>query len=134
MAGTCGIERVVRDVPGERDAAREALLHDVRVQLQQLQFLAQRSHVARARLQARAQQVGESRQQPIGALHVDLHERRDGVERVEQEVRLQLRLELRELRFGQVLLQRQQPLALLPPAREAREPEDDAEPQPREQQ
>ena len=75
----------------------------------------------------------KARQQPIGALHVHLHERRNGVERIEQEMRLELRLELRELRFGQVLLQREQLLALLSPARKTLEPENDAEPQPGEQ-
>ena len=46
---------------------------------------------------------------------------------------LQLRPQLPELRLGQVALQGQQPLALLLPAREALEAEDDAQPQAREQ-
>ena len=90
----------------------------LRVQLQQLRFLAQRSRLARAHREAGAQQVGEPRQQPVRALHVGLHQRRDGVQRIEQEVRLQLRLELRELRLGQVLLHRsRRSRSLLPQAK-----------------
>jgi hypothetical protein len=69
------VERVVGDVPVESDASREALQHDCRVEPQQVELLAQRSHVLRAGVQARAQEIGELCQQAIGARDVDLHQR-----------------------------------------------------------
>ena len=129
QGGNGACERGAVDVPGQRDPIGKALLHDLRVQLQHADFLAQRRDLLVAPLQRRAQQIGQARQQPIGPRHVDLHQRRDRIQGIEEEMRAQLRLELGELRFGQRLLQRQQALALLLRLGERVEAEDESQPQ-----
>ncbi len=127
--GDCSVERVFGDFPRDRDARSEARAHDVRVELEQLYLLAQRGELSRAGLKAGAQQVRELCEQRVGASDVDMHQRRDGIQRVEQEMWLQLCLELRELRLGEMSLQRQHPIALLLPPSEAGEAEQDRQPQ-----
>ena len=104
-------ERGAGDVPGQRDAPAKRSCMICAYSSSML--ISSRSEVdVWSPGAARAQQVGELRQQPVGARHVDLHQRRDRVQGIEEEMRAQLRLELGELRFGKGLLQREQALAL----------------------
>src|SRR5262249_57602696 len=48
-----------------------------------------------------AQKIAEARDHSVGGLHITIHERGDGVQRVEEEVRLELHLEHFELRDGE---------------------------------
>ena len=48
-----------------------------------------------------AQQFAEAGDHPIGQIEVFLHEGRDGVERIEQEVRVELHFEHLQLRLSQ---------------------------------
>ena len=63
--------------------------------------LARQRHLLRVHVgEHRAQQVAEARQRLLGLLALLLaHQHHDGVQRVEQEVRLQLRLERAEARL-----------------------------------
>ena len=56
-------------------------------------------------VERQAQQVAQPRQHGVGGLDVAVHQRRDGVERVEQEVRVQLALQRLQLRFGEPRLE-----------------------------
>ena len=56
-------------------------------------------------LERQAQQVAQAHQRAIGGLDVAVHQRRDGVERVEEEVRVELLLERLQLRFDQPRLE-----------------------------
>src|ERR1700683_856570 len=84
--------------------SKEALLHDVRVQTQQIQFLLQWNGTRLSGAKTRSQEIAEPRQDTISAHNVDLHERGDRVECIEQEMRPELRLKLGELRLHQSLL------------------------------
>jgi hypothetical protein len=83
-----------------------------------------------APLQRGTQQIGQARQQPIGPRHVNLHQCRDRVQRVEEEVRAQLRLEMCKLCLGQRFLQCEQTLPLLLRLGKGVEAEDQPHPQP----
>ena len=56
-------------------------------------------------LERQAQQVAEPHQRAVGGLDVPVHQRRDRVQRVEEEVRVQLLLQRRELRLDQPRLE-----------------------------
>ncbi len=124
-----GLPRLLGDVPLDAGAIDESLAHDVGVEAQQVQFLAQRRLRRAVRLQVRPQQVREAHEQAIGTRDVHLHQRGDRVQRVEQEVRLELRAQARQLGLREVPLQHQQSLAFVLPPEEALDAEDHRQPQ-----
>ena len=70
----------------------EARLLDLEVLLQELELLLQR-HSGRARSRERhPEQVAQPADHPVGRFRL-VHQRRDRVQRVEEEVRVELRLE-----------------------------------------
>ena len=56
-------------------------------------------------LERHPQQIAEAHERPVRGLDVPVHQRRDRVQRVEQEMRLQLLLQRRHLRFDQLRLE-----------------------------
>ena len=72
-------------------------------------------HLLRAdAIERQAQQVAQLRQHLVGGVDVAVHQRRDRVQRVEEEVRVELPLQRFELRLGEPGLQlRSRELALL---------------------
>ena len=82
----------------------EARLFDVEVLLQEVALFLQRDDGLAAAIEGDAQQIAQAADHAIGRLGIAVHERRDRVQRVEEEVRVQLRLQrlqprLDDLRF-----------------------------------
>ena len=92
------LRQVGRHVDVEREPRAHPHLEDVEVRGGEADFLAQRRR-ARAQLRQRgAQVVDQVRQQPAGLARIRFRQVLDGRQRVEQEVRLDLRLH--EFQFG----------------------------------
>ena len=97
-----------------RKAIVEADLLNVDVLLQERELLLQRDFVDADAVERHAQQVGELQGHVLGGFAVVAGQRGDGVQRVEQEVRLELDLQHFELRVGELRLElRGEQLALL---------------------
>ena len=78
--------------------------HDLRVLPQHARASSRNDTASPRPREARSQQITQLREHAIGARGVRLHERRNRIQRIEEEVRTQLRLQLCELRFGERLL------------------------------
>jgi len=113
------------DIGVHVEPALEAHLHDVEIELQQLQLARQRDLLLARPLERHAQQFAQTRDHATHAARVALHERRHRVQRVEQEVRVQLRTQHREPRLRELRLQlcrlRGQPNGLVVPRSISRE-------------
>jgi hypothetical protein len=99
--GTRASQRLLRHVDVHAQAVREAHLLDRQVALQELQLLPQRDLGLLAAQQRHAQQVAQARQHAVGRVRVLVDQRRDRVERVEQEMGLQLHRQRQQARLGQ---------------------------------
>src|ERR671939_594625 len=108
-----GLQDEVRDAHVERfgvnlDARREAVLKtyplDLQVTMQELHLLIQRDLLRAGVLQRQAQEVAEARDHRAGRLSVLVEQGRDGVERVEEEVRVELHLQSLKLRLRELCL------------------------------
>ena len=80
----------VGDLPADLDTPLEACRHDVGVVTQDGQLIDQWVRRTRRLFRRLAQESGELAQQRVGARHILVHQGRDQIECVEQEVRLQL--------------------------------------------
>ena len=96
------VERVRLHVEHNGQTIPEARLFDLQVLREEIELLLQRHFLHADVLQRHAQQVAQLRDHVVGGIDVAVHQRRDRVERVEQEVRLQLPLQRLELRFDQM--------------------------------
>jgi hypothetical protein len=96
------VEHVVVDLHVDREPILEAHLHDVDVEIEQRELASQRHLGLAAPLEAVAQQIAEPRDHATHAARVALDERRDGVQGVEQEVRVELTTQGVEPRFGEL--------------------------------
>ena len=85
-----------RHVPRQREGAAVASLEDLAVALQPRHLLVQGLHLARL-LDSVAEQIAQAREQPPRLAGLLGHQPGDGVERVEQEVRLEVGAQTREL-------------------------------------
>src|ERR1700730_7626456 len=56
-------------------------------------------------VQSKPQQIAQLREHDIGGLHVFVHYRRNRIQRVEEKMRLQLKTQILQLRFGKLRLQ-----------------------------
>ena len=83
------------------ECVAEARLHQGHVQREHEQFVAKRDLVNLARAQGGPKQFPQLFQQLVGSLRVPVQGGRDRVQRVEEEVRLQLQAQVPELRFSQ---------------------------------
>ena len=96
-----GVERLGIDLELDRQAILEARLLDLEVLLQELQLLLQRDAGRAGAIERQAQQIAQAADHAIGGVGIRVHERRDRVQRVEQEMRLQLGLERAQPRLDQ---------------------------------
>ena len=92
------------DVDRDAEPIAEARLLDRQIRLQDLDLLFDADFL-RVRPEAHSQQVAQSIDHDVGRLDVAPHQARDRVQRVEQEVRLELPLQRLELRLGEARLQ-----------------------------
>ena len=104
-----GVERLGIDVVAHRQAILESGLLDLQILLQELELLLQRDARRAAAVERQSQQIAQAADHPVGRVRVGVDQRRDRVQRVEQEMRVQFRLErlqprLRQLRFELRLL------------------------------
>ena len=104
--GDEGAEGLFGNVEVDAEASLEADLHDVDVAAQQRELVAERHFVRRAAVHRLAQQLAEPGDHLPHARGVALDEGGDGVEGVEEEVRIELHPQGVEPRFGQLCLQR----------------------------
>ena len=95
------VERVGLDVEADDEAIGEARLLDLEVLCEEVELGLERDFLLAELLERQAQQVAQPHQRPVGGLDVAVHQRRDRVQRVEQEVRVQLLLQRLELRLDQ---------------------------------
>src|SRR5262245_24423411 len=84
--GHARVERLRLDIHLHLQPIAEPRLFDLQVAFEKFQFLSQRRLLRADILQRQSQQIAEPRDHPLGAFHVAAHQRRDGVERVEEEV------------------------------------------------
>ena len=84
---------------------RQARLFDLQVRLDEIQLTLQRHFLLTGVVQRRPQQIAQASDHAIGEVHVSMNKRRDGVERVEKKVRVQLHLEDLQLRLGKLGLE-----------------------------
>src|ERR1051326_1184840 len=112
------VERVGRDVAHRAQASLKADLHDLDVAVEQLHLLAQR-HLARgARVDGAAEELAEARDHLARAGGIALDHRRDRVERVEEEVRIDLHPQRVEPGLGELGLQQRRARGLVAAAQE----------------
>src|SRR5262245_16906210 len=101
-------ERVARSiVDAQRDLepSLKTNLHDVEVPLQQLQLSLERHLLFRRLLQRVTKELAQPSDHPANAFRIAIDEARDGVKRVEQEMRVELRSQHGELGFRQTRLE-----------------------------
>src|SRR5688500_9803567 len=87
------MQRIGLDVEYHRQTIAEARLFDLQVLREEIELLLQRHFLHADALQRHAQQIAQARDHRIGGFDVAMHQRRDRVERVEEEVRLHLPLQ-----------------------------------------
>ena len=88
-----------------REPVAEAQAHDLDVALQEVELRLERHFLRADVLQRHAEQIAQRRDHRVGAAHVLVHQRRDRVQRVEQEVRLQLHAQHLQLRLREPRLE-----------------------------
>lgn len=85
------VQHLGRDLAAETQAIAQPHLFDADVAIDDAEFLAQRGVLLPRRLQAVAQQTAELHQHAVGGVDVVVDHLGDRIERVEQEVRIELR-------------------------------------------
>ena len=95
------VERLGLDVEADNQAVGEARLLDLDVLREEVQFRLQWDFLLADVLERQPQQIAQTHERPVGGLDVAVHQRRNGVQRVEQEVRVELLLERLELSFDE---------------------------------
>jgi hypothetical protein len=101
------VERGGIDLHADRETFAKANLLDTEVALQKCDLGSKGSEWSAGLRHRESQKLGEADKHPIGSRHIGIHERRDAVERVEQEMRLQLTEQRLKAGLGQMLLQLQ---------------------------
>src|SRR5690606_5001493 len=92
------VQRVGLDLEHYGQTVTESGLFDLQVLGQEIQLFLQRDFLDADHPEGDAEQVAEAGDHGVGRLDIAVHERRDRVERIEEEVRLQLPLERLEPR------------------------------------
>ncbi len=88
----CGAERVRVDGEAHGQPILKACSFNFQIAFQEPQFLLQRHLLAMRLAKCVAQQIRQAHQDTVRRIDVFVHQRGDGFERVEQEVRMQLHL------------------------------------------
>src|SRR6185369_5713138 len=78
------------------------LLHELQVDAGDFEFFGKPDFVSSRDTQGEAQEITQLREHGVRGAHVFVHQRRDGVQGVEQEVRLELQAEIFELGLGEL--------------------------------
>jgi len=99
------VARVGVDVEADDEAIGKAHTLDVEVLAEELELGVERHFLLAEPLEGQAKEVAEAHQRAVGCVNIAVHERRDGVQRVEEKVRVQLLLERFELRFHELRFQ-----------------------------
>ena len=99
------VERLRRHVKNDCQPLAEANSLNIQISLSKVQFPFQRSQVLALILKAHSQQVTQARDHRVRCVHVSQHQRRDGVQGIEQKVRLQLALQSQQFGVTKVGLQ-----------------------------
>ena len=103
--GHLGVEGLGVDLQGDGEAVAEARPLDLEIAVEEAQLLLQ-AHLLRPHaLEGVAQQVAQKGQHAVGRPQVLVHEGRDGVQGVEEEVGMQLQAQDLELRLGEARLE-----------------------------
>src|SRR5450631_2728924 len=97
--------------------------------MQDVNLLSKGNRVVLTCAESRAEQIAKATQDTIRADHVALHQRGDGVQRIEQEMRPELGTEARELSLGESLLRCYELRTALPQAKQAQCPVNESEPE-----
>ena len=92
----------------------EACAHEPEVAVEHLELVAQRNLVRMRRAQRKTKQLGQLADHAIRTSRIVVHRGRDRIERVEQEVRLELEPEIAQLRLRESSLQLRRPNLALP--------------------
>ena len=100
-----GVQRVFLDVVANDEAIGEAGALDLEILPEELDLGLERSLLLPEAFQAETQQVAQADERAVGGINVAVHQGRDRVERVEEEVRVQLLLERLQLRGHQARFQ-----------------------------
>src|SRR6185437_13482298 len=96
------IAHVVRDVERDCEPALEPHLHDVEVATEELDLAIERNLLLGWLVERVAEELAQPGDHPPNAPRVALDQAGDGVERVEEEVRVELRPQQRQLGFGEL--------------------------------
>ena len=99
------IERLGFDVEPHDQSIGESRLLDFEVLREEIELRLQRAFVLAQVLERHAEQIAEAHQRAIRGVDVAMHQRRNRVQRVEQEVRLQLMLQRGHLRLDELGLE-----------------------------
>ena len=87
------IETLRRDFENDTEPVFKSRLFDLQIDIQELNFTAESSHLSVILFEAHPQQIAERGHHSVGGNHIRKHQRRNRVKRVEQEMRLQLALQ-----------------------------------------
>src|SRR5204862_6260904 len=88
----------VRNVDSHHQPILESDLLDLEVTANELELFVERDFLIEIAVERQAEKLAESREHCIGGFDVAVHQRRDRVQRVEKEMRLELHLERLQLR------------------------------------
>src|SRR3984885_4872470 len=99
--GNQQIERRRVDGAPYFEPVREANLFDIEILVEVFHLPFEPNLLDSGAIEGEAQEIAEARNHAVRCLHITIHERGDSVQRVEQEMRLQLHLEHFELRHRQ---------------------------------
>src|SRR4029453_4313365 len=100
-----GLSQVVGHTSAHFQPVAEARPLNVEIARQQLELAVERDLLSGAELQSLPEQVAQARNHVVGLVGVVMHHLGDGIQRVEEEVRLQLHVEQLQLRFGKTCLE-----------------------------
>src|SRR5262245_40884430 len=99
------VERLRLDIHLHLQAISESRLFNLQVAFEKFQLLPKRRLLRTDVLHSQSQQVAQPRDHPLGGFHVAAHQRRDGVQRVEEEMWMQLHFQRLQLSLRQLGLQ-----------------------------
>ena len=103
--GTAASSDLGFDVEQRGKTLAEADLFYLDVFLQEFDLFGETNFGPRRRLERQPQQIAQLHEHAFGSGHIAVHQRRDRVQRVEEEVRVQLMLQRLELRFDEPRLE-----------------------------
>src|SRR5262249_52933771 len=88
-----------------RKTILKACLFNLKVTLREFNLLLERDLLRSGGVESHPQQFAQAHQHAVGRRHVLLHQHRNGVERVEEKVRLKLRLQVLQFGLSETALQ-----------------------------